>query len=238
MGWFNIYSIGITLIIICLIGFGAYYFSSVPLDIDLINLFKQNNLPYIYQDLSGYQSLNHNYSRKYETIYGEIYTDGIKRIYDLAKDNNINFFLDLGCGIGKGVVVAKLVGFEKAYGVELVRERVQAAIKANLKLPSKIRKDVHIYQGDLLDYNLQQFDTPICIFISNLLFTSNTNVKMFHKIANEAPDGSIVVSSAHNISPDDVSHFKCLRPIITPMSWCSHTLSYVFKVQKPQTMAS
>lgn len=219
----------ITVALLVLIGIGLHYLCRVYVDTEFKALLSQYSIPNIFDGIDGYVGSN---LKDVSTVYGEVHTVGMKKVYALASRHNIHTFLDLGCGIGKGVVIAKLLGFKTSYGVELVDTRVRDAVKATLKLPIKIRKDIHISQGNILDFDIGQFKAPLCIFISNLLFSSELTRSIFHKIVKEAPDGTIVVSSANDIDKIDVPYLTPLGSMVTPMSWSYDTLSFVFRVDK------
>lgn len=227
---FNWYEMLVTLSII---GICMYFFLSSPVtDSGLDLALEKHNISSLFDNLSGYKSHHKVYDKSYVTTYGEIQYTAIEEIYKLAVQHGAdNAFIDFGCGIGKGIIMALLVGFKKTYGVELVKERYDDAIVAVSRLPNKYKKNIFVFNGDMFDFDFKVTEgKPVCIFMSNLLFTVDVNKKIFHKIGTEAPKGTLVVCSGYNIQGDDLFRFKKLKTLSTPMSWNTDAFSYVFKV--------
>jgi hypothetical protein len=186
----------------------------------------------IYKDLSGFTGSSH---EKYNVTYGEITIDGIDNIVTYLKENNIerNIFIDLGCGIGKSLVMAKMKGYDKAIGVELIKERYDIARVAYDKLDSEYKKNIEIYNNDLFEeerIKKLNINKPVTVFVSNLLFDIDMNIKLFEHLSNILPNNSIIiVSKQPNKLPENI---KEIGNIKVPMTWTKDSNCYIYKLTK------
>jgi hypothetical protein len=179
-------------------------------------------------DLNKYRHLKE--SNGYSFTYGEIFTAGVRNIYDLGFEMGMtDVFIDMGSGVGKAIICAKLMGFKHCIGVELIEERCQATKAVIEKLPYEQRKYIDIHCADMFDFDLTQFDIPIVIFASNLVWSDETTIKFFQHIASNCVTGTIVIASllpSVNIN----NTWRLVKKIKTPMSWDWSSSSFV--VQK------
>lgn len=193
------------------------------LDTYLIDLLNHHGVDEnIFSNTDGFIIAMGSKYKKHKTIYGEVYVRGIDNLYTYVRKshpNALHVFMDLGSGVGKSVVAAKLIGFKHAIGIEVVTERHNQAEIVRKKLPKAIQKSVEFHVGDCRDFDFTRFDKPIVIFMSNLLWTRDTNEEMYHIIADKCPPGTLVVSSICNIHPKDESRFKHETRLNLPMSW-------------------
>jgi hypothetical protein len=193
------------------------------------NTINEEKIKKIYEGLSGFTKSE---SDKYNTTYGEITFAGIDSISKFLDENKIkkDIFIDLGCGIGKSLLMAIMNGFEKAYGTELVKERYDIAMKAYEKMDESDKKNIEIYNQDLFNFNkLSELDRSknVVVFISNLLYDNNMNIKLFNHLR-VLPIGSIIiVSKKPSKNIDNIIFEKLIR---VPMSWNDLSECYVYKV--------
>jgi len=165
---------------------------------------------------------------KYDATYGELLFPGVKKIYEICKENNvpISFFVDLGCGNGKTLFYAISSGFDKAKGVELTKERVDYGKKVWEKQDQDIKKRINFEQKDILKLNKDFFNNVHCVFISNLLFPKETTNNIYKMLSDYCPKNTLIFSSR---KPSENYGLKNLPSIIVPMSWDKKSEVVVFK---------
>lgn len=186
------------------------------------------NIDNIYQDLSGYTSSKHD---TYNLTYGEITLDGMNNIVKYLDDNNIrkDIFIDLGCGIGKSLMMARMKGFNKCIGIELVKERFDNAIIAYNRLDKKDQEGIEIYNNDLFEESrIKELDKNISVvvFVSNLLFNNDINNKMFTYLSEILPKNSLIIVSKKPMN----ENIKYITELQVPMSWMSKSICYIYQI--------
>lgn len=187
-------------------------------DIYLYNLF---------HDINGFVMKSHD---KYNLTYGEITPNAIQNMKKYLETQNIkpDIFIDLGCGAGKSLVMAKYKGFKECYGIELVRERYNEAIKLYNRLDDNYKKSIYIYNDDLFNIkDIIQIDKNrhYTIFISNLLFSTELNNKIWKYLNDIMPNGTIVIVSKFFTGIDSSDNIN------TPMSWSDKSKCYIYKIK-------
>jgi len=185
-------------------------------DLDLYNLFT---------DINGFVIKKHD---TYNLTYGEITPKAIDNIKTYLENNKIkpDIFIDLGCGAGKSLVMAKYKGFKECYGIEIVKERYDEAMKLHSKLDPEDKKSIHIFNDDLFNFNkLIKIDDKrhYTVFISNLLFSKDLNDKIWKYLNEILPKNSIIVVSQKFVS-DPIDY------IDTPMSWSEASKCHIYKI--------
>lgn len=192
------------------------------------DLLSSHKMPYLYLDICGYDFTGPT-KGNYNIIYGEITCDGMHAVVNLASKNNIKTFYDFGCGVGKSLVMATLIYFDKAIGVEIVESRYNQALDVYKKLPKTLQRKIEIYNMDMFDFKIKE-KTSVLVFASNLLWTNETNNAFFTKFLRELPSRSIIVSS--RLSDDDKNnkYIYSTETMLVPMSWESRTDCYVTTV--------
>lgn len=202
-------------IILGFLGF-LFYIYFTDIDYEYEKMLKRHNLPInIIERYSGFTLESRMLSSNYATGYGEITGKAMIEIENLATEFQMDTFYDIGCGTGKALLLAVLVGFKKAVGIEIVPERYNIAIKMMNMLPFNMRQKLDVRLGD---YNklVMNENKPVLIFVSNLLWSADSNDDLF-KYLFKAPIGSlIVISTVPDRTPQG---FKRLKSIKTPMSW-------------------
>lgn len=221
----TVYNLLITILVIII----AYYLLKI-LNINIFNSINKFIIDIIFSDVSGHIKINDTYPKEYAYTYGEIQFDAMQNIFKESQNNNIDTFIDLGCGVGKGLVLAKFVGFKKVYGIEIIKERCDKALIAISKLPDIDKNDIFVYNKDFFDIDLKKFKKPVTIFISNLIFTEDVNRKLFDYIIDNTQKGTMIFCSKFNVKNYD-KPLKYKKMISTPMSWCKTAFCFVFTVK-------
>ena len=187
-----------------------------------------NNMPHLYLDICGYDFTGPT-KGNYNIIYGEITCDGMQAIINLANKNGIRSFYDFGCGVGKSLVMATLMYFDKAIGVEIVESRYNQAMDVYKRLPKTLQMKIEIYNMDMFNFKVKDTQ-PVLVFASNLLWTEETNKAFFDKFLKELPSKSIIVSSRVSISEENNKYIYSSEMMLVPMSWERKTECYVITV--------
>lgn len=177
----------------------------------------------------------------YATTYGEMDYPAIEKYNDLFnKDENIDYFIDFGSGRGKlPLFMADKVNV-KSIGIELVTERHDDAIKLKNTLAEKypeITNKVVLINGDMFKYledvNKETFKTPVLIWISNLCFGEEITSRLFNKLIEKMPSGSIIGSSkVPNKIPNGLEpvNFEKDNKVEVQMSWSKSNI-YIYKIK-------
>jgi hypothetical protein len=216
----------ILIIITILLGIGYYFYMK-----RIKNLYYYNGKPNIYlynlfSDLSGYSLLKND---KYNYTYGEITLESIMNMSKYLDKQNIekDIFIDLGCGIGKSLIMARIAGFKESYGIELIKERFDQGMMMYNRLDKNEKNNVKIYNGDLFDMEkIRPIDKKrkYVIFVSNLLFSANLNERLWKKLNEILPNNSIVFVSKQLTD-------EYLDILETPMSWSNMSKCYIYKIK-------
>jgi SAM-dependent methyltransferase len=168
--------------------------------------------------------------KKYNHTYGELTKNGIKTIIDyvIQTSNNDNLdkytFYDLGCGSANTLKYAcDITNFKKLIGIEFSKIRYKIA-KQNI-----IDKcDIQLINNDILSSKIKYDKPKSIIYISNLCFSDNINVKLAKKLSKELKSNSIVFSS--KLLPINISH-KLLN-IKLEQSWKADSNAYMYVINK------
>ena len=194
-------------------------FSSLSIEDIIKKYYKQN----------GFVSYNkEEYNSEYNYTYGEIEPNAMRNIYNYCrnKNSNIHTFYDLGCGIGKSLIMARELGFKNINGIEIVKERYEIGEKVISQYNQDKKANISYINGDMFDYPLDNFE-PVCIFVSNLLFTPEINKKLVEKVEKEAKSGSLLFVSKE--LPES-NRIKKIDVIASPMSWAADSKLLVYLV--------
>lgn len=128
----------------------------------------------------------------YEYTYGELTNDGIKQLLKSIDTKN-KIFYDLGSGNGN-VVINAITNFpelKKSIGIELSKIRYNNSLN---KLSEKKISNIEFINNDLLSQEINLNNADI-IYISNLCFSENFNIKIAHKLDKELKSGTHIFSS-------------------------------------------
>jgi len=167
--------------------------------------------------------------------YGEMDYEGLNLINKKFNSNHqIDYFFDIGSGRGKLVLYeASEPNITKSYGIELVNQRHVNAIKLLKQLKkntdfNEFTNKVDLINSDIFNINLSQLvksNGKVLIWFSNLCFPEAINEKVFEKIINELPKGTIITCS--KLSKN--KKLKKLDNIIVPMSWTKDSVIIVYQ---------
>jgi len=136
-------------------------------------------------------------SKGYAITYGELTLDGLKTIMkDNVKVKKDKIFVDLGSGEGNVVLNAiKLYPqLQMGIGIELSKSRHERAIEKLENSKLKDKNKVKFFNEDILDDGWDYSDFDI-IYISNLCFPEDVNVKIAEKIKKECKKGTQIFCS-------------------------------------------
>ena len=165
--------------------------------------------------------------------YGEMEYDGFDRIMQYFSNNNVDTFIDIGCGRGKLCLYARsFPNIKKSFGIEIVKDRYNDALNLldNVK-NFKYSSDIHFINDDFRNFDVEQLHnkTPF-VWISNLCFERKTTNDFFDIILNKFPKGSIIAcSKIHTITDPNILSLGTLN---VDMSWSKNSTVYCYKIIK------
>jgi SAM-dependent methyltransferase len=216
------------LIIIMIFGFIILYY----LILQYINIcmpnYKLKLIDYLYGPDSFIRVDNKILGNKYNLIYGELTSDGMKSIIEFLNSKKIekNTFIDLGCGNGKTLVYAILYGFKEARGAEIVEVRYKYAEEKKKVLDKSIADKIKLTHSDIFDLEPLYFPKQSVIFISNLLYHEETNNQLFKFLSDTVPDDTIIIMSKIQ---NNLYKLKVIKELNVPMSWSYESICYVLQ---------
>lgn len=217
------------LTIYILISMYGVYVSDKDIDTCFHDLLQKHHIdPQILDGIEGYSC----FTASFTHVYGEILCDGMKAIWKLAKEHNISTFYDMGCGVGKALLMGKLLGFNTCIGIEDVSHRVKQAKLLKSKLPGDISSHMHIIHGNMLTYDYTQWQEPYLIFASNVMWDNTTNTAFFKMVARQFPPGTLLVVSKVYANDDTIisTKYEHMDTLIIPMSWDVKAQSDVLRI--------
>lgn len=199
-------------------------------DSEASRLLRTHGLGDVFKNIDGFTVTRITLQPNMASTYGEVRCKGVENMYKLARAHDITTFVDIGSGVGKALVLAKLMGFDKCVGVENNENRYRQAVLVKSRLPDRVSQDIELHFLDAMKFDLTSYTTPVLIFISNLLWPNDLCVEFTKKIIEEAPPGSLVVSSKCSYYLKDKERLRNVRMLETPMSWDWQALCYVHEV--------
>ena len=165
---------------------------------------------------------------KYNLTYGELTSEGMKKIIDYLESNNIkkNTFIDLGCGNGKTLAYATVYGFKQARGTEIVEARYEYAEKKRKELEQRMRVRINISKSDIFKLPPVYFPKGSVVFISNLLFPEETNQQLIKFLSETIQSDTIIILSK---IPNNLYKLRLIEKLHVPMSWSYNSECYILK---------
>jgi len=177
-------------------------------------------------------SLDKDYSG-HKITYGEMDYSGIDQIIKNFPSKTFTSFLDIGSGRGKlCLYIASQPSITKSIGIELVTPRHQDALnlKAGLSDHPSITDKVEFINQDFLTCELDGFvNTSPLVWISNLCFDPELTNRLFNKLINEMPRGTIIACSKQYSESN--SSLKNLESIQVKMSWTESSQVYLYRLE-------
>lgn len=178
----------------------------------------------------------------YATTYGEMDYPAIEKYNSLFnKEGNIDYFIDFGSGRGKLPLFMADKVKKRSIGIELVTERHNDAVKLKNDLSknfSEITKNVELINDDMFEYlksiEKSSFGSPVLIWISNLCFGEDITARLFNKLIEKLPSGSIIGSSKiPNNIPNGLEpvNLEDGNKITVQMSWSKNSNIYIYKIK-------
>jgi hypothetical protein len=176
------------------------------------------------------ESSNNIFYDGHKITYGEMEYDGIQQLYStiLNKYNKkIDCFMDIGSGRGKlCMYMAAQPKTKKVLGIELVEQRHRDASILQQQLKSEYADKVMLLNNDIFNINLSNYSgNNVFVWFSNLCFDQDITNKIFEKLNDELPKGSIISCSKQ---PKE-SSLIFLESITIPMSWTSNSNVYIYR---------
>lgn len=219
-----------SILITLIVGFIIYMIVTLTFkDMYLETLMTQNGLPNVFENIDKCHDPGKNYFG-HSTTYGEIISTGVGTIADISRTEGIKVFMDMGSGIGKSVVIARLYGFERCIGIEIVEKRHYQALRVLRQLPARISNDIELYNQDIFDFDFSSIKEPISIFASNILWSKETTKDMFAMIAKRCKPRTLVFVSSFDFHDGDLDRFYKYTVVSIPMSWDWQSICYVYQL--------
>lgn len=193
-----------------------------------------HDLAEYYNGLNGFGASTVGANRS--TTYGEISLSGVQPLVDAFKrfaplsgfDKAHRNFIDIGSGIGKGVIgVAMLVPEIQSNGIEIVHERHEMALTARKRIhANSLASRIHFRYGSFLDPPYV-FKSACWIFISNLSFSDDLQAELAKRLEAECQSKCLIISSKELPLK---APFECIdRGIVIPMSWSAMSTCFVYR---------
>jgi len=163
--------------------------------------------------------------------YGEMEYEGIDKLYAyVSQIRPIDTFIDIGSGRGKlCMYMASKPQISRVLGVELVESRHIDAMYLKRQLKSDFADKVEFINSNIFDVDLTPYqNSTIFIWFSNLCFEQSSTNKIFEKLKQELPVGTIVTCS--NKINEEVGGFGLFDTRQIPMSWHKDSNVYVYTI--------
>ena len=193
---------------------------------------------------SSYPSCKHDQDRSdrhlytgNDITYGEMEYTGIDALYKhIAKkyDSKINAFIDVGSGRGKlCMYMAAQPKIKEVLGIELVKQRHDDAVHLRDLLAKEYSTKVELLNKNIFEVDLRHFrEAHVFVWFSNLCFDQSITNRIFHKLYEELPKGSIICCSKifHNEDEmDNSNEYEYIESIPIKMSWTTSSDVYIYK---------
>jgi|TARA_B110000305_G_C19195076_1_gene518432 SAM-dependent methyltransferase len=161
----------------------------------------------------------------YAITYGELTLDGLKDIMKKVDDKKDKVFVDLGSGNGN-IVINAIKEYPQLYmsiGVELSKSRHDVAMDNYMKENVNIREKVKFLNQDILDDGFDYSDFDI-IYISNLCFPDDVNIKLSKKIKKECNPSTHIFCSKQLHDIDKIESFPVCQ------TWTNNSIINYYKI--------
>ena len=172
-----------------------------------------------------------------DLTYGEMSMEGLQSMIMKHQLYDYPVFIDMGAGQCKlPLYAAGFSHIESSIGIELVEERIYFAKDLQTRLQnshSGIVAKINIIHSDMLKVDLTELvkNRKTLVWVSNLCFGPELTSRIFDKLYEELPNGSIVSCSdiPKNVDP---TKFKEVAMETIAMSWDSNSTVYMYKITK------
>lgn len=191
-----------------------------------LKIFKQ-----IFQDIDGF-SLSLAERRKLgiddkSFVYGEIVPESFCEILEKAKIDKDTIFYDLGSGVGKAVILAKLIfDIKKSIGIEYLDSLYQASLNAYQKFKEIFNFEegsINFIKGDLFTI---PFNEGNLIFINSTCFDDN-QIEKITNLSLNLKQGSKLIVLTKKIND---KNFELIFENQFPFSWGMATVRIYQKI--------
>ena len=171
----------------------------------------------LYNDIPNIYGISHN---KYNTVYGELNLEELKKVFYNINIEKNDVFYDLGCGSGKINLYIALKYNIKSIGIEIIEKRFQVAKSIKKKVKNK---NIVFKQNDLFKEKLSD---GTFFYSYNLTWPTDINIKMIEKIKKEAKKCKYIILTKLLEHPN-IKLYKTLDNI----NFSSHVGSiYIYKL--------
>ena len=146
-------------------------------------------------------------------------------------------FLDVGCGLGRAVSAARLLGFRESLGVEIIPRVAAEAAALQRRLTAEAREAGAGAVGEgavhCADFSAWDFDwgSLAVVFCANLLFDPPLNAALASAArAMEAGSLLIVLRESSAIDADGL-HWRCVEALPIATTWAEDSSSLLVYVR-------
>jgi SAM-dependent methyltransferase len=150
-------------------------------------------------------------------VYGEIVPESFCEILEKLNINKNTIFYDLGSGVGKAVILTKLIfDIKKSVGIEYLSSLYQASIQAYQKLKEIINiedNSIYFIKGDFFTV---PFNDANLVFINSTCF-SEEQMERIVNLSLNLERGSKLIVLTKKIT--DNQNFELLTENQYPFSW-------------------
>jgi len=152
--------------------------------------------------------------------YGEVGALSFLRLLDdmLARRGHGGAFYDLGCGVGKAVVLAGLhpIGFSRCVGVELLPGLCRIGRQLGLPIREEVASDIDIVQGDLFDLEIGD----AALVLVNIGSWEEPNLSRLRRhLLRVLPDRCTLLTIRKRLALPGSADLLHLEEAQLPMSW-------------------
>jgi len=175
-----------------------------------------------------------------DLTYGEVNFQSLARILseDLKKHGIplTGTFYDLGSGVGRGVIVAALVGsFSRVCGIEVSKELYKASIAVQNEFETRVSPayGVSLSEMNFIQANFTKNDWSDgnVIFINSTCFSKSLMEKIAAKAVHLVPGSCVVTLTQPIVS----QYFELLESKKYEMSWGDATAHIHIRTQNPSS---
>lgn len=185
--------------------------------------------------------LKGNETTKSTETYGEMEYNGIEKInLEFNKNNQIEYFIDIGSGRGKLTCwFAGIPNVIKSYGIEIVQSRYNDAVKLKDQLFKSfptIAEKIELKCADISKINLRDLtnnSSDCLIWISNLCFDQELSNKIFGQILDQTEIGTMISCSKKPFEKNLKSnnkYYKFIKELEIKMSWTDNSKVFIYQV--------
>ena len=201
--------------------------------------YRKKTNPYLNELFKQYPNCKHDEQKDEEIkkynghkiTYGEMNYEGIDKLYEYVKTlipYRPQCFVDIGSGRGKlCLYMAEKNEIQQVLGVELVTSRYDDGMHLKTSLGSHAHK-VQFLNMDVLKLQFRTllFTAPVFVWFSNLCFDQTVTDKIYAKVVDEFPIGTLICSSKP--PSEKQKKIEAFPRLDIPMSWNKNSSVHVY----------